>query len=85
MNTLSDLPNIGAIVAKQLEEVGITSYEQLKQVGSKEAWLRIQIIDASACIHRLYALEGAIRGIKKTLLPPEVKEDLKHFYEQHKL
>jgi len=41
-------------------------------------------MDSSACIHRLYALEGAIRGIKKILLPPERKEDLKAFYNFHK-
>ena len=37
--------------------------------GAKAAWLKIQEIDESACIHRLMALEGAIRGVKKTMLP----------------
>ncbi|HDK7162428.1 TPA: TfoX/Sxy family DNA transformation protein, partial [Clostridium botulinum] len=34
---------------------------------------------ASACIHRLLALEGAIQGVKKTALPQERKADLKDF------
>lgn len=80
MGILSDLPNIGETVEKQLNEVGITTYEQLKEFGSKQAWLKIRFIDSSSCIHRLYALEGAIQGIKKSQLPPETKAELKEFY-----
>lgn len=85
MGELSKLPNIGAVVEGQLNQVGITTYEQLKEIGSKQAWLKIQGIDPSACIHRLYSFEGAIRGIKKTQLPADVKEDLKDFYNHFKL
>ena len=70
---------------EQLNQVGITSLEELKAVGAKNAWLKIQEIDESACIHRLMALEGAIHGVKKTMLPDEVKADLKKFYQEHKL
>ncbi|MDO4466676.1 MAG: TfoX/Sxy family protein [Bacillota bacterium] len=84
MGELSKLPNIGKAVEQQLNQVGITTLEELSNVGAKAAWLRIQEIDESACIHRLMALEGAIRGIKKTLLPTDVKEDLKKFYSQNK-
>lgn len=84
MGELSKLPNIGKIVEEQLNQVGIHSVDELKQAGAKTAWLRIQEIDESACINRLMALEGAIQGIKKTLLSQEVKMDLKRFYEGHK-
>ena len=84
MGEIEKLPNIGKVVAQQLSDVGITTYEELKKVGAKEAWLRIQKIDETACIHRLYAIEGAIEGIKKTQLSPEMKADLKAFYDQHK-
>ena len=80
MGELSKLPNIGEFIEKQLNEVGISTYEELKNVGAKEAWLRIKSIDDSACIHRLYALEGAINGIKKSQLSEEVKAELKEFY-----
>ena len=66
MGELSKLPNIGEVVEKQLNEVGIMTYEKLKEIGSKQAWLDIKSIDDSACIHRLYALEGAIQGIKRS-------------------
>ncbi len=85
MGELSKLPNIGKSVEEQLSQVGITSLEELKAVGAKNAWLKIQEIDESACIHRLMALEGAIHGVKKTMLPDEVKADLKKFYQEHKL
>lgn len=84
MGELSKLPNIGQAVEKQLNDVGITTYEELKSIGSKEAWLRIKAIDDSACIHRLLAMEGAIRGVKKTLLDEAIKKDLKEFYNSHK-
>lgn len=84
MGELSKLPNIGKTVEEQLIQVGIDSVDKLKETGAKAAWLKIQSIDESACINRLMALEGAIQGVKKTLLPDEVKSDLKEFYQWHK-
>ena len=84
MGELSKLPNIGKTVEEQLNQVGINSVDELKSVGAQEAWLKIQQLDESACIHRLMALEGAIRGIKKNMLPDEVKADLKEFYQRNK-
>ena len=80
MGELSKLPKIGKTVEQQLTQ----TYDGLKAVGAKEAWLRIQAFDPSACINRLMALEGAIEGVKKNLLPDEVKDDLKAFYQEHK-
>lgn len=84
MGELSKLPNIGKTVEEQLIQVGISSADELKGIGAKAAWLKIHEIDESACIHRLLALEGAIQGVKKTMLQDEVKTDLKEFYQQHK-
>lgn len=84
MGELSKLPNIGKTVENQLFFVGIQTVDELKDIGAKEAWLKIQEIDESACIHRLMALEGAIEGIKKTMLSDEVKADLKEFYQRNK-
>lgn len=58
--------------------------ELIQKVGAENAWLRIQEIDETACIHRLLALEGAIQGMKKTLLSEERKKELKEFYNAHK-
>lgn len=84
MGKLSDLPNIGKVVEEQLNAVGIENVEQLVQAGAEASWLKIQAIDESACIHRLLALEGAIRGVKKTDIPAERRAELKKFYMEHK-
>lgn len=85
MGELSKLENIGRVIEEQLNKVGITNYDELKKIGSREAWLKIQQIDNSACIHRLYAIEGAIQGVKKTMLPEEIRRELKVFYEENKI
>ena len=84
MGELSKLPNIGKEVERQLNKIGILTYYELKDIGTEQAWLKIQEIDSSACIHRLLALEGAIQGVKKTALPQERKAELKDFYNWHK-
>lgn len=85
MGELSKLQNIGEKVEEQLNAVDIFTYEDLKKFGAENAWLKIQSIDPSACIHRLLALEGALQGMPKKLLPDERKAELKKFYEEHKL
>ena len=85
MGELSKRPSIGKAGEAQLIQVGIEMPEALRQVGAKAAWLKIQEIDSSACIHRLLALEGAIQGVKKSGLSDAVKADLKAFYQEHKL
>ena len=84
MAELSKLPNIGKKVEEQLLQVGINSADELMRIGAKASWLKIQEIDESACINRLMALEGAIQGVKKTMLSDDVKADLKEFYQWHK-
>lgn len=84
MGELSRLPNIGPAVEKQLNAAGIQTSEQLCALGAREAWLRIQAFDPSACIHRLLALEGAVRGVPKAALPPDTRAELKAFYLAHR-
>lgn len=85
MGVLTNLPNIGQVIESQLNEIDILTCEQLKMIGSRQVWLKIRGVDDSACFHKLCALEGAVRGIKKSQLPPEVKADLKEFYNSFKL
>ena len=81
MGELSKLPNIGKAVEEQLNKVGIDTSEKLRELGAERAWLEIQKIDESACIHRLLAL----CGVKKTLLSDERKAELKEFYNKNKI
>lgn len=84
MGTLTSLPNIGQTLARQLEEVEISTEEELRRVGSREAWMRIMARDPSACLSRLSALEGALQGVRWHNLMPEVKSELKAFYRKAK-
>lgn len=79
METLQSLPNIGKTLAKKLDKVGIKTPEELIEIGSENALLRIREIDKSGCYNMLCALEGAIQGIRWYGLSKERKEELKEF------
>lgn len=83
MGELSKLLNIGKVLEKQLNEVGINSIENLREIGSKKAWIKIKNIDESACLNRLCALEGAIRNIRWHDLDESIKKDLKEFKQNY--
>ena len=81
---LTELPNIAEKLKGQLNEIGVQNSTQLRELGSRAAWLKIKENDPSACMHRLLALEGAVRGVKKTELEQSVKDELKEFYKANK-
>ncbi|GHV81002.1 hypothetical protein AGMMS49944_27930 [Spirochaetia bacterium] len=61
MSKLSNLINIGKELERQLNAIGVKTFDELKKIGSKKAWLKIRDMDSSACYSRLCALEGAIQ------------------------
>jgi DNA transformation protein len=81
VSKLSEMPNIGSVLEKCLIDVEIESPEKLKEIGSKEAFTRIKIIDNTACLNKLYALEGAVQGVRWHNLPQTCKDDLKKFFQ----
>ena len=84
-NELTDLPNIGKVAAEKLKEVGITSPEELRAVGTEQAFIRLQTIDETVCLSMLQGLEGAVQGIRWHNLPKERKEELKQFFRMRKV
>ena len=84
MGEFSKLPNIGMVVEEQLNSVGINTVDELMDIGSKEAWLRIKEIDDTVCLNRLMALEGAIQNIRWHNLSENDKTNLKDFYNLQK-
>lgn len=80
MSALSDLPNVGKVLEKNFIEVGISTTEQLREIGTKEAFLRIRVKDPTACIHMLYGIQGAVEGIKDKFLSERTKQELREFY-----
>jgi len=79
-NELSKLPNIGKTLAQKLVLAEITTPEQLAELGSENAFIRIKTIDKTACYNMLCALEGAIQGIRWHNLDAERKAQLKEFF-----
>lgn len=82
---LTDMPNIGKVVAEKLIEVGISTPEELREVGAEQAFIRLQTIDEGACLCMLQGLEGAVQGIRWHNLPKERKEELKQFFRMRKI
>lgn len=81
MSELSKLPNVGKVLEENLLAVGIETWEQLQEIGAKEAFRRIRLErDPGACLHMLYGIQGAILGIPDKLLPADSKQELKTFF-----
>lgn len=83
--TLTSLPNIGKVLSKRLNAVGIKTIEELMTVGSENAFIRLYTIDESSCINELLALEGAIQGLRWHNLANDKKDELRMFYRMCKM
>jgi len=81
-STLTGRINIGKDTEAKLIRAGIDSFEKLKEMGSEQAFLRLQAFDPGACLNLLYGLEGAIEGVKWNELPVEKKQYLLVFHKQ---
>ena len=77
MSELAALRNIGKEMENKLKSVGISTAEELKALGSQEAFLRVKRRYPYVCLVHLYALEGAITDIEYNQLPEDVKRELK--------
>ena len=80
MNEIQELINIGSVLVDRIEEAGIDTVADLKEMGAKKAFLMVKGVYSEACINHLYAIEGAIQGIRWHHLSSEIKADLKAFY-----
>jgi DNA transformation protein len=79
---LTGIPNIGGVLAEKLAGAGITSYDDLASLGSVEAVLRIRAgVDPGACYNMLYAIEGAIRGVRWHTIPKKERNQLKREFD----
>jgi DNA transformation protein len=74
---ISDLKNLGPAMERYLGEIGITTAEQLDEVGSVEAYVRLrERFPRTINLVALYALEGALLDVHWNHLPPEVKAEI---------
>ncbi len=81
---LSNHMNIGKDTEAKLNQAGIDSFEELKTIGSEQAFIRLQSIDPGACLSLLYGLEGAVTDTRWNELSPQRKKELQQFYKMVK-
>ena len=77
---LEDMPNIGEKLADLLRKAEIKTPAELQKIGSKNALLRLREQSPDACASTLYALEGAVQGIRWHYLTDYEKQELKDFH-----
>lgn len=78
MTELTTLRNIGLKSALWLQDVGITTPEELAQVGSVAAYRRVRDrYPDRVNLNLLWSLEGALLDIPWNRLPDEVKSALR--------
>ena len=71
---LTQYTNIGPVLADKLQAAGISSMEELEEAGSIEAMLVMGETNLSASANMLFALEGAIRGVRWHRLPEHERQ-----------
>jgi DNA transformation protein and related proteins len=76
---VESLPNIGPELSLELRKVGITTADELLEVGAIDAWQRLVRAGLRDCMHSLLALEGAVEGIASEEVPIERQQELKQF------
>jgi DNA transformation protein and related proteins len=76
MTELEDVVNIGTVLADQLRQVGIADFDQLVGVGAFEATRRLEAAGKHDCTNAYLALEGAVAGLRWTLLPKQRRAEL---------
>jgi len=74
---LTELPNIGPTLAKELSKEGVENERHLKKLGSVDAAVRISFAGKGACYNVLYALEGAIRNVRWHQIPKADRDRIK--------
>ena len=82
MNELINRINIGKDTAAKLMQVGINNIDELITLGTEQAFIRLQALDAGACLCLLYSIDGAISNTKWNKISAERKHELKTFHKQ---
>lgn len=81
MSNLTNLPNIGKELSSRLGTVGFNSAEEIISAEAEDIFLRVKTVFPDACINHLYAIEGAIQGIRWHGVSQDRKMELKAFFD----
>ncbi|MBE8597036.1 TfoX/Sxy family DNA transformation protein [Xenorhabdus sp. BG5] len=73
---LKDLPNLGIALERQLWKVGISKVEELRILGAKATYLKLQQHRKKTNVSLLLTLAGAIEGCHVAVLPEKLRDEL---------
>ncbi|WP_418384914.1 TfoX/Sxy family protein [Xenorhabdus hominickii] len=73
---LKDLPNLGVALERQLWKVGVSKVEELRMLGAKATYLKLQQHRKKENVNLLLALAGAIEGCHVAVLPEQLRNEL---------
>jgi|GEM_PF-1321025 len=59
---IADLPNLGPKSQMMLQQAGIQTIEQLRELGAVRTYLQVKLSGGNASLNLLWALEGALTG-----------------------
>lgn len=80
---LHEMINIGMLFEQDLKKAGINTPEDLYNLGSKGAFLKLKEAGVQNLnIKKLAGLEGAIRDCKKYSLDQSTQAEIEEFYNQ---
>ena len=72
----------GKTMEKKLISVGISSAEELRKLGSRQAAFRLKERYPGTCVVILYYLEAAIHGVDINELSKECRAGLKEYFDR---
>lgn len=71
---------LGKTMEKKLHSIGIHSAEELREIGSRQAVLRLKEKYPGTCVVILYHLEAALLGVEIKQLEDARKAELKAWF-----
>lgn len=77
---LAQLTNIGKTLSDKLNQAGIETADDLKAIGVENTFIKLKTIDNDAGLNMLFAIEGAIQGIRWHDLSEQRKAELKAIF-----
>ena len=77
---ITGVHNIGKVLELKLEAVGIFSLDDLKEIGTEEAFLRLLSNNKNTSRSVIFSIEGAIKGVRWHKLDEDRKIELREFY-----
>lgn len=80
---VADLPNLGPKSQQMLELAGIASLDQLRALGAVAAFAQVKRSGANPSLNLLWALEGALTGLRWQEVAKEHRTSLLLALEQH--